>query len=234
MLIEKGLKFIGVKTNKGFDSIHRNFVAALDNVGIKHKFQLRRINAKPAYCGTRNFSKITLRKLKVIKDYLDNGFDVLYSDLDIIFLKDPIPYLMDEIKDNDILILDDSYMYRESRGFRITSKKLNPGFFFVRANERTSKLFSEPNLKDYKLLFKEGFYKKFFYFDDQDLIHNRIVKDEEIEIKYKTLPLNLFPNGKIIYNYSVSIEEAYILHFNYVSSISKIAKMKQHNVWYLN
>ncbi|NIP31246.1 MAG: hypothetical protein GTO02_16300 [Candidatus Dadabacteria bacterium] len=226
-------KFIGIKTNKGFDSIHRNFMKGIEKVGLDSRFNLRRINVKPAYHGTRSFTKIVLRKLRIIKEYIDKGFDVLYSDLDIIFLKDPTDYIKGEIRDNDILILDDSYMYRDSRGFRITSQRLNPGFFFVKSNERTSKLFSNPNIDDYKLLLKQGVYKRKFYFDDQDLIHNRIICDNKENIKYKTLPLNLFPNGKIIYNYSLPLDKAYILHFNYVSIISKIAKMKEHKVWYI-
>lgn len=233
-MAESDFKFFGIKTYKGYDSIHRNFIRSLEKVGLSHKFQLRRLNLKPAYYGTRNFTKIVLRKLEIVKEYIDKGQDVLFSDLDIVFLRNPVEYLQSEIKDNDILIIDDSYMYRESRGFRITSKRLNPGFFMVKANERTSRLFSKPNFNDYKLLMKQGFYKRKFYFDDQDLIHNRIIIEKDYDIKYKTLPLNLFPNGRIIYNYSVPLENSYIMHFNYASSISKISKMKECRVWYVN
>ena len=41
--------------------------------------------------------------LKIIKENLDKGYDVIFTDGDIVFLKDPINYLKNQIGDYDLL-----------------------------------------------------------------------------------------------------------------------------------
>ena len=52
------------------------------------------------------------------------------------------------------------------------------------------------------------------------------------QMKFKRLPRELYPTGKVYYENADTIQP-YIIHFNYVIGHSKKEKMKKHNHWYL-
>ena len=64
--------------------------------------------------------------------------------------------------------------------------------------------------------------------DDQIYINNHKHK-----LKYKMLPIELFPNGKYYYNNSANINP-YLIHFNWIVGDEKKEKMRTYDKWYLD
>lgn len=231
----KNLKFIGIKTYKGLDSIYKNFIVSLERLNLDKSFELIRIDLPPAYYGTKGFKKITLEKLRIIKGYLKSGFDVFYTDIDVIFLKNPLSYLKKTANEYDLLVQDESFFYKDSLGFKVsTQNNINPGILYIKSNKKTIKLFSSPWPKDYFNMMKNSFLGKNFYFDDQKLLNSRLSEKSRFDIKYKTLPINYFVAGKSLYNHSINLSDAYAVHFNSISVLNKIDKMREHNLWFLS
>eukprot|EP01041_Mallomonas_annulata_P007550 gene7550-15469_t len=70
--------------------------------------------------------------LKVISVYVTStaGFDVLFQDADVVWMRDPLPYL--KTLPQDIMFMDDG-----ARSPRFTPFGFNSGFYFMRYNEKT-------------------------------------------------------------------------------------------------
>lgn len=116
--------------------------------------------------GKMKWAKITSYKIHVIHLELIKGNDVIFTDGDIVFHKNPIPYLLDNIEDYELLIQND-----ETEG-----KKMCSGFFLMKSNENTIKLTDINNIdmKDFS--------------NDQKYLRS-------VKTNHKFLPLELFPNG---------------------------------------
>jgi len=92
------------------------------------------------------------------------------------------------------------------------------GFMFLKSNEVTKKFFNPLNVENEKN--KLGW-------DDQIYMN-----DNKNKLKYKVLPLHLFPNGKYFYENNEMINP-YIIHFNWVIGSEKQKKMDYYKKWYL-
>ena len=129
-------------------------------------------------------------------------------------------FCINNIKDNDILIQNDTLNDN-------LNSNLCSGFMFIKSNKLTIDIFYPKNVKKHV---KEGW-------DDQIYVNK--LKNK---LKFKKLPLNLFPNGKYYYDtiknknilYYFNNKKPYMVHFNWVKSHQKKMKMKKHNMWYIN
>ena len=92
---------------------------------------------------------------------------------------------------------------------------------FIKSNKNTLNLFNPKNIK---------YFNKDIYFDDQGYLNS--IKHK---LKYKKLPLELFPNGKVFYeNYEkINKNNLFLIHFNWCKSNEKKDKMKKYNCWYI-
>lgn len=80
--------------------------------------------------GTKNYYAMVFRKVELIEIILRKGFNVLFSDADVMWLKDPFPYLQGPA---DVMVSTDWYTYDPNfKGIRA-----NTGFLFLRSNRRT-------------------------------------------------------------------------------------------------
>jgi len=160
-----------------------------------------------------NWSKITYNKFRIIYNNLLEYDYVCITDGDITFENaDFMNYLIENIKDNDLLIQSESLTDEED--FLLCS-----GFMFIKSNRHTINLFN-PQLTEQ--------YKNTKEWDDQVYINE--IKDK---LKFKKLPLDLFPNGRYYFkNYSTI--KPYIIHFNWLIGHEKKEKMKEYNKWYIN
>tara|TARA_R110002072_G_scaffold87329_1_gene197125 strand:+ start:276 stop:1604 length:1329 start_codon:yes stop_codon:yes gene_type:complete len=155
-----------------------------------------------------NWGDIVSKKFDIITENLKTHKYVLITDGDIVFTnKNAISYLLENVEDNDMII-------QSSR-----NKRLCSGFFMLRSNEKTIKLFHPINVEKQKTEKKWG---------DQKYI-NKI----KHKLKYKRLPELLYPNGKIYYENFKDINP-YIIHFNFVIGENKRIRMKKYNHLYLN
>lgn len=89
---------------------------------------------------------------------------------------------------------------------------------FIQSNENTINLFNPENVKKY--LNNIGW-------DDQVYVNS--IRDK---LKYKKLPLHLFPTGNYYYRFYNTIQP-YLIHFNWVVGHEKKNRMKKHNKWFI-
>jgi hypothetical protein len=157
-----------------------------------------------------NWSDITYYKFEILYNNLLNNKYVCITDGDIVFENNQMfDYLLNNIKDNDLLI--------QSEG--IDTKELCSGFMFIKSNKNTISFFNPLNYK---------MYKKDTRWNDQLYINNN-----KHRIKFKKLPLYLFPTGKFYYDFNKNINNPYLIHFNWIIGNNKKQKMLQYNKWYI-
>jgi hypothetical protein len=157
-----------------------------------------------------NWSNITFYKFHIIYENLLQYRFVCFTDGDIVFENNIfIDFLMDNIEDNDLLI--------QSEGPYLDD--VCTGFMFIQSNPKTLSLFNPNNIEQFKN--KPGW-------DDQVYVNN--IKHL---LKYKKLPLSLFPTGNYYYKYSDQIKP-YMIHFNWIIGHEKKQKMIYYNKWLIN
>jgi hypothetical protein len=155
-----------------------------------------------------NWSNITYYKFEIIYNNLLNNEYVCITDGDIVYENKIIfDYLLSNIEDNDLLI--------QSEG--INCNDVCSGFMFIKSNEHTISIFNPENIKQYRNT--KGW-------DDQVYINS--IKNK---LKYKKLPLHIFPTGQYYYEYNKNIQP-YLIHFNWIIGHEKKNKMIEYNKWY--
>ncbi len=110
---------------------------------------------------SKQFNLITARKKEAVHDILSLGFDVLFSDTDVAMIRDPLPYML---FNNVDYVHSLNYMCKlnEPWDFRRSKIEGNTGFYFVRSNTNTIKLWSDafaaapkyPKLDDQAIFWK--------------------------------------------------------------------------------
>ena len=159
--------------------------------------------------GKKKWANITSYKFYAINKELINGNDVIFIDGDIVFKTNPVPYLLNNILDNDLLIQNDEQ--------NDNAPRMCTGFFYIKSNDITQKI------TNFDMIVKniENFQ------NDQQYL-----RKFEHRLKTKYLPLNYFPNGKY-FRENQNIKP-YIIHFNYDVGNSKIKRMMNYNEWYID
>jgi hypothetical protein len=153
------------------------------------------------------WSNITYYKFEIIYNNLLNNEYVCITDGDIVYENSKLfDYLLSNIEDNDLLIQIEG----------IYNIDLCSGFMFIKSNEHTISLFNPKNIKIYK--------------DWDDQIYINSIK---YKLKFKQLPLQLFPTGQYYYEYNNKISP-YLIHFNFVVGHEKEKKMRHYNKWYVS
>jgi len=155
-----------------------------------------------------DFARITYNKFKIIYENLLTHSFVCITDGDIVYEKNGIfDFLLTYIEDNDVLI--------QSEG--LTHPDLCSGFMFIKSNELTREVFNPENVTD----------NNEKNWNDQVYV-NKI----KYKLKYKKLPLYLFPTGNYYYEYSINLDP-YLIHFNWVVGHEKQKKMIQYKKWFI-
>ena len=154
------------------------------------------------------WANITYYKFEIIYPNLLKYEYVCFTDGDIVYENNCIfDYLLNNIEDNDMLIQTED----------IDNTELCSGFMFIKSNNLTLELFNPENIK--KLINNP---------DWNDQLYINEIRDK---IKYKVLPLELFPTGNYYYNNSDNINP-YMIHFNWVVGHQKKQKMISYNKWF--
>jgi len=151
--------------NHGFLNHLQNFKCFMDRLGMKflvvaldrktHDYLRLNTTVESIYMNTASaagisegsasfrsaqFNLITARKKEAVHDVLSLGYDVLFSDTDVALIRDPFKYLLWQNVDyvhslNQICDTVDHWTFRGS-----PKEEGNTGFYFVRSNARTIKL----------------------------------------------------------------------------------------------
>lgn len=180
---------------------------------------------------------IMFKKLECVHYTLLQGHDVLYTDTDVVFQRDGLEYILDNIGDSDFVIQQDGpkdmmwcagLFYAKTcpetlnltilspdlcKGFNCDQPILN-GRLSVESGLPLSRVYSKSNVQD------------------------RVVSNgwsPSNSLKWHRLSEDLFPNGnkwqKMRHRYR---KDAYLIHYNCITGyVNKVKEMKKHNHWYL-
>jgi hypothetical protein len=142
---------------------------------------------------------IVMRKLEVVGQLLGEGRTVLFSDADVVFRRNPLPYLAELAEGHELVIQQDLSPNEEENTW--PGWELCTGFFYVRPTARTARLFAVDR----------GDFDAFT--NDQPLLNARIHADG---VSHHALSNVLFPNGAHWYHAHESMGDSYVVHFNWV------------------
>lgn len=190
---------------KAYDTLtEKNIKAVLIDDENNTNFQLYREG---------NWASIVQYKFKIIYDELLKNDFVLYTDGDIVYESIKcFSYLLSNIEDSDMLVQND-------RMSNDNSTEICSGFMFIKSNQTTRKLFNPELTEKYK--------------DEKEWGDQIYINQIKYNLKYRCLPLELFPNGKYFYT-NVNKITPYMIHFNWAVGHQKYQKMKQYNRWFID
>ena len=159
------------------------------------------------------FGELMIKKFDCIHRSLLENKNVLYIDGDIVIKKNIKQYLLNNMKNLDILFQNDKNPKKPNQ------ENLCAGFMLIRSNKKTINFFNPEKIPIKKIV-------KYRTHDQTYIIRNRA------KFKYKVLSQRDFPNGPFFYENFKSIDPA-IIHFNFVLGDRKIELMKEYGEWYL-
>ena len=154
------------------------------------------------------WNTMVFSKLKCIyKELLQNEY-VFFTDSDIVFEKDPLEYLLENIKDYDMLI---------QQNVEKSKYPLNSGFMFIKSNDTIKDLFNTSRLNLSR------------FTCDQDYIN-----EQSCNFKFLGLSRDLFPVEYYYYlNYQNYSDKFYIFHFNFKRGKEKKERIINMKKWLL-
>jgi Nucleotide-diphospho-sugar transferase len=146
---------------------------------------------------TPEFNRIMSAKYAIAVPILRSGRSVLFVDGDVVFLRDPTAYL--------------SAVASTSRAdlimqFELPKNEYNAGFWYANNSPSVIELFTQ---MERSLLCDESL------LHDQDMFNSMVASGTKLRIH--PLDVKLFACGNQIYETPEVAEDAYILHFNYLS-----------------
>lgn len=156
-------------------------------------------------CG---WKQVVFSKLEVVKRILSGGRDVIFSDADVVFLRNPIPLL--QSIDRDFCIQSG-----ETANLTEDHPSVCSGFYSARA---CSKNIEALDANEVEIEAYEG---------DQDLIRDRVIRGR---LNAKILSLQEFPNGRF-WRDNMTMQP-YIVHFNWILGVEQKRKhMQECGLW---
>lgn len=161
---------------------------------------------------SENFGIYMLQKLKIIYTSLLDYENVIYLDGDIVVKKNFIEYFQENEKNYDLLIQNDKNPKKPHIEY------LCAGFMNIKRNKDTLKFFNPESIPIETIM--------------SGLHDQQYINENKDKLKYKKLPLDLFPNGAHFYANHNKLDP-YIIHFNYVIGSKKKKLMKKYGEWYL-
>ena len=219
-------------TNNGYIDYTLNMLKSLEKIGLDQKilcvcidiysYEKLKSNYNTLLIDTKNDSfcpffegkyvEIVRFKFFVVNELLKKGYNILFTDSDIVYKKNPIIYIDNILKvDKEIeLIIQNDNPDDNNHSYLCT------GFYFLKSNYKSIELFDLSRYKN-----KESNCDQFIF--------NTEIKNN---LKYKVLPLNYFPNGYVFYR-DGNNNDQYLVHFNYVVGHTKKQKMIEYGLWFL-
>jgi len=225
-----------IQTLKNLNLDKQLIVTALDdnaynyisNLGVKTLKKNTNLK-KEADFGTKDFYEIMYNKLEIIKKSLINYQQiVIYSDSDIVFLKDISKDIQQFKKsDYDMMIQDDSRNFNKSSNLCAGFMIFKPNNKCIKCLESAIKIMKDNWDTHDKLAVGGG--------ADQRAINLAI---KQTNIKVGILDLKEYPNGSRYFNNITSIYKSFkpkIVHNNFIiGTKNKIERFKKHNLWFIN
>ena len=185
--------------------------------GLYFFFQVKSNAAHSSY-GSAAFKEKTHIKTKIILDALELGFDVLIVDVDIVFLKNPIPFF--DCDNCDIQIQSDG-------------PEINSGFYYVRPTKPAVKLHQsslELAHRSRGLSNQQCINKILNSMRKQKSIKVKVLSDSEFPRGYI-----FFEKGKRMFSDDPPCDKCVIIHNNWiVGGAAKIYRFKEFGLWMID
>jgi hypothetical protein len=190
--------------------------------------------------GSKEFRALTkLKSLQVLK-ILKAGFNVIWSDVDIFFKKNPVEHLLSLKYDLSIQSNAPVAEWPDSNGYR----RINSGFYFVRATPETVTAFQGivDHAKFTKLSEQPSFYTILCGDDMKYVLGRHGCYNYEINVHTHFLDRGEFPNGAIYWrnmtdplSAKYDTSGAFIVHANWMKGHDmKVQKLKDDGSWVID
>tara|TARA_B100000123_G_scaffold272019_1_gene253310 strand:+ start:3661 stop:4506 length:846 start_codon:yes stop_codon:yes gene_type:complete len=201
----------------------------IKKLGVKTRVKKNLKLARSATFSTKDFYNITYQKLVIIQELLEETKKVvLFTDSDIVFLKDPTIDIKNFINSNyDILFQD------ESRKFGSNKKSICTGFMVFKPTKQSINLLQESK----KFMKNEMNNRQFDGGKSADQYAVQVSVKKIKNLKYSYFDSKNYPNGARYFNNINSIYRSYIpiiIHNNFIKGLeNKIKRFKKHGFWYV-
>jgi hypothetical protein len=172
--------------------------------------------------GDDQFGDLMFPKNAIVQDLLELGFDVLFQDVDLVWLKDPARFLMDPGR----RMLDAQFMY-DGQNNLFAPLFVNSGFFYLR---------NTPHCRKFWQLVYDNFDKVYPYSSQQRVVNMVLVHRYFRGLKLDVLAEADFANGHLFSNDDVNglPPDPYVIHCSWTSNLAhKMKKYHLANLWYL-
>ena len=182
------------------------------------------------------WKEVVATKIEIVFCLLQLGFNVIWTDGDVVWLKNPIEDLRRQIRGCDIayqitgLLPDNTIWDQEMQKWKgeapldYTKQGSAPipnmcaGFYYARSCSKTKHLFNPERIDPNTFLLEEHHLNPLLRADG---IHVSMLHPRD------------YPNGKLWMSANNGVTDPFIIHYNYVSGSDKIAKMKEYGHWNL-
>lgn len=195
-----------------------NMIESLRRVGAEVK--LTRIDDPPGEFATPAFRKICYRKLEMITAELAFGEPLLYTDVDVVFRRNPLEDLEKRLASCDAVF------QREEPSGSKEHKQRSPhlfcaGFFAVKPTVAGKALVAPKGEEEEN---------RWEWHSDQGLLGTRLLRTPLVAA-VEFLPGELYPSGWYQRHTKISAKR-FACHYNWtVSAESKIKRMRQEGDW---
>jgi hypothetical protein len=177
--------------------------------------------------GDKTFGRLMWLKTTSVYIALQAGFDVIFQDADLVWLKDPVPHLHKVVR--DVAFMDDG-----ARTPRFTPYFVNSGFYYFKHNPRVLYLMER--------MLKGGPGEISVSHSHQSVLIRYLTEVHDMNgIKVNVLGSTDFPSGAMYHNNKTFIkrikeykEEPFVFHMCWTANREdKVKYLKDLGMWYL-
>jgi hypothetical protein len=177
--------------------------------------------------GDLQYRELMFVKSAVVQDALRLGRDVLFQDIDMVWLKDPLPALRDGAERAGF---DYQFMY-DGPNFIYSPTHFNSGFFYVRNSARSRDAWS--------MIVDR--YDRVLWYGSQQIVVNIVMQFFQTRgLRVLRLPEYAYLNGHLLNgagdpNWSPAIAaKADVVHASWTRNLeAKLVKLRDNGLWYL-
>lgn len=141
----------------------------------------------------RTFAKIMWLKVTAVYITVATGFNALFQDVDLVWMRNPIPYLL-ALEEYDVVFMDDG-----ARTPRFAPYFTNTGFYLMRHSERTKYLLERLSRSVGEISYTAS--------HQATLIRHLTESIALVDLKIKVLPDDLFPSGRMFHEQKGFVED---------------------------
>jgi len=189
----------------------QNMLASLKRIGVGIEIHDMQVHGEPY--GTELFEQMMMQKVRLVRKELLKGEVVIWTDVDVVFRRDPRKDLERTLEGHDIVF---------QRDCPDGDNKVCAGFFAAAPTPATLDLLDPANLPKYR--------RRRQYCDDQMRIQHRLRKEPDVVDMVMLDPL-MYPSGWYQLNSQLS-ENRYMCHYNWhIKQTKKIQRMQDENDW---